>query len=211
MRRIIDLNENDLKRIVKKVLNERKNILNEQAYNSVAKLFQRCKTGDHGKEVMTRAQHRGIAQDIYDAINYEVLLVPGTDDPKLKSAFSSIKSIADLCGVAREFENFGYGDLLDEVDGDVDDNEDWTTYVRVPLQKAVDFEDKRQPEKPNNTVESKYTNDATGYQKFVMDKYTGAKYGPTGSYVWEDGSPLYKDSSGNWQEASFVDGTFKLN
>jgi len=46
-----------------------------------------------------------------------------------------------------------------------------------------------------------YTNDPTGYKKYVKDK--GGTYGTNGNYVMEDGKPYYKDSNGNWQEGKY--------
>jgi hypothetical protein len=172
MKKIIDLNENDLKRIVKKVLNERQ-ILNElepftiglllvsgaaliggsaagftwwngsNASTAVEKLFNSCKSGMEGKPLQTNSQHKAIANRINDSI--EGL---GTDEDELSSALSSIKSVPDLCMVIKEYEISGFGDMYDEIDGDIDGS-GWEKYVRVPLSNAV-----RTTENANKKIES---------------------------------------------------------
>jgi len=157
MSKIIKLNETDLKRIVKKVLTERQQ-LNEfwligsligaaligggigltwwngsTASTAVKKLFDGCKTGEIGKPVQSKAQHHQIATKINDAI--EGL---GTDEESLSSALASIKSVPDVCAVIKEYELSGYGDLYDEIDGDIDGS-GWETYVRVPLSNAIRY------------------------------------------------------------------------
>ena len=63
---------------------------------------------------------------------------------------------------------------------------------------------------PNpNPNPNTYTNDPTGYKKYVNDK--GGTYGTSGNYVMEDGTPFYKDASGNWQAGSYNGTTFVTN
>jgi hypothetical protein len=61
----------------------------------------------------------------------------------------------------------------------------------------------------NNNTSQTYTNDPTGYKKYVEDK--GGTYGASGNYVMEDGTPFYKDSDGNWQAGSYNGTTFVTN
>jgi hypothetical protein len=158
MSKIIRLNENDLKKIVKKVLKERKESVNEQlligaligaaligggvgltwwngreASSVVKKLFDGCKTGEIGKPVQSKAEHHRIATKINDAIEGI-----GTDEDSLTSALASIKSVPDVCAVIKEYELSGYGNLYDEIDGDIDGS-GWETYVRVPLSNAIRY------------------------------------------------------------------------
>jgi hypothetical protein len=172
MKKIVDLTESDLKRIVKKVLNERQ-ILNElepftigllivggaaliggsvagftwfngsDAATAVEKLFNSCKSGMEGKPLQTNSQHRAIATRINDSI--EGLF---TDEDELSSALASIKSVPDLCLVIKEYEISGFGNMYKEIDGDIDGNE-WEKYVRIPLSNAV-----RYTEKANENVQS---------------------------------------------------------
>lgn len=61
----------------------------------------------------------------------------------------------------------------------------------------------------NTNTTAQYTNDPTGYKKYVEDK--GGTYGTTGNYVMQDGTPFYKDSNGNWQAGSYNGTTFVTN
>jgi hypothetical protein len=54
-----------------------------------------------------------------------------------------------------------------------------------------------------------YTNDPTGYKKYVEDK--GGTYGTNGNYVMQDNLPFYKDSYGEWQQGSYDGTTFITN
>ena len=70
--------------------------------------------------------------------------------------------------------------------------------------KEVPFEIGGEITTPSGT----YTNDPAGYKKYVdavkgMNSDNTSKYGASGSYVWEDGAPFYKDSDGKWQAGSY--------
>ena len=146
MGKIVNINENDLKRIVKRVLNERQQlneekILNEGAYSDVESLFNKCKAEDHGKPKQTNSEHKRIAIEIRQAITHKTWIgTPATDEDKLVSALKSIKSIGDLCAVNKSYSDQGYGDMLEEIDSDISGDEAWRVYVRLPLQGAVDGE-----------------------------------------------------------------------
>ena len=92
MGKIVNINENDLKRIVKRVLNERQQlneekILNEGAYSDVESLFNKCKAEDHGKPKQTNSEHKRIAIEIRQAITHKTWIgTPATDEDKLVSA-----------------------------------------------------------------------------------------------------------------------------
>lgn len=190
MKKIINLTENDLKRIVKKVLNERQT-LNElgflgitgliaggaaliggsvagftwwngsNASTAVEKLFNSCKSGMEGKPLQTNSQHKAIANRINDSI--EGL---GTDEDELSSALSSIKSVPDLCMVIKEYEISGFGDMYEEINGDIDGS-GWEKYVRVPLSKAV-----RTTEEANKKAESS-ASDSSGSSSDNTDRKKG--------------------------------------
>jgi hypothetical protein len=160
MAKIIKLNENDLKRIVTKVLNERR-ILNEiepltiglialgvaaigggsymkwiyqsSADKAMEKLHKGCKDPDSiiGKPMMTNRQHQQIAAELGESI-----LGAGTDDDQMASALGRIKSIPDYCKVAEEYQIQHGEDMYEAIDGDINLS-DWDTYVRQPLAKAI--------------------------------------------------------------------------
>lgn len=164
MAKIIKLNENDLKRIVVKVLNERQQ-LNEvfpwlavglwtlgvaivgggtyakwfyqgPADKSMQKLHKGCIDTDSiiGKPMMSKQQHIQIASEIGDAIEGLDITSSGEDD--IASAFSRVKSVPDYCKVAEEYEIQRGNDMYEALDGDINFNA-WESVVRVPLSKAI--------------------------------------------------------------------------
>jgi hypothetical protein len=167
MKKIVNINENDLKRIVKRVLNERKQlnerkILNEGAYDDVEKLFNKCKVEDHGKPKQTSGEHKRIALEIRQAVTHKTWIgTPATDEDKLVSALKSIKSIGDLCAVNKSYDDQGYGDMLEEIDGDISGEEAWRVYVRLPLQGAIDGEEKEEKSGEEKTTDGKTTDGKT--------------------------------------------------
>ena len=160
MAKIIKLNENDLKRIVTKVLNERqqlneiepitiaiisvagaavltglgmKYIYQSAADKAMEKLHKGCQDPDSiiGKPLMSKQQHIQIAMEIGESI-----LGAGTYEEDLASALSRIKSIPDYCKVAEEYETQHGEDMYEAIDGDINLG-DWDEYVRQPLAKAI--------------------------------------------------------------------------
>ncbi len=162
MRKIVNINENDLKRIVKRVLNER-GIINEEpistaaiigwsllgggaligasagltwwngkaASDAVKQLFDGCRTGKIGKPEMSKEQHKDIASRINNSIEG-----PGTNEENMSDALAEIKSVPDVCEVLKMYKDQGFGDMYDEIDGDINGGE-WESVVRVPLSNAI--------------------------------------------------------------------------
>lgn len=161
MAKIIKLNENDLKRIVTKVLNERQQ-LNEEvltaslitlgvaaiggsylkwmyqsaADKSMEKLHKGCKDPDSiiGKPMMSKQQHIQIANEIGDAIDGMDPTSSGEED--IASALYRVKSIPDYCKVAEEYIIQHGEDMYEALDGDINLGA-WDEYVRQPLAKAI--------------------------------------------------------------------------
>lgn len=65
------------------------------------------------------------------------------------------------------------------------------------------------PDNSNTETDNQktYTNDPAGFKKWVDD--TGKTYGISGGYVWQNGKPYAKDTSGNWNKLSHDGKTFK--
>lgn len=176
MGKIVNINENDLKRIVKRVLNERQQ-LNEiaplvlwgigagvaliggsigltwwngsTASSAVKQLFDGCRSGEIGKPEMSKAQHADIASRINTAIEGV-----GTDEDGLADALAEIKSVPDVCEVLKSYKSQGFGDMYDEIDGDIDGGE-WEKYVRIPLSNAINYtkEKNEKAAKGNDTTD----------------------------------------------------------
>jgi hypothetical protein len=162
MAKIIKLNETDLKRIVTKVLNERKQ-LNEvlpalavyalwtagvalvgggsymkwfyqsAADKAMAKLHKGCKDPDSIIGKTLNSKQQHI--QIAREIG-DAIIGAGTNEEDLASALSRIKSIPDYCKVAEEYEIQHGEDMYEAIDGDINLGY-WDTYVRQPLAKAI--------------------------------------------------------------------------
>jgi len=60
----------------------------------------------------------------------------GTDEDAIKSAFSQIPTVPDLCGLVDNYKET-YGDLVSDLDGDLDGDTEWRDYVFLPLRPAI--------------------------------------------------------------------------
>ena len=74
------------------------------------------------KPTQSRSEHREAAEAIYNAITGA-----GTDEDAIKSALGGMKTVADLCEL-NKYYTATYGDLFDDLDGDID-GEDFRKYV----------------------------------------------------------------------------------
>jgi hypothetical protein len=162
MAKIIKLNENDLKRIVTKVLNERQQINEALPALAIwaigAAIVGGVGTGAYMKwmyqspadEAMQKL-HKGCndpdsiigkpmmtkQQHIQIATELgDAIMGAGTDEDSMASALSRIKSIPDYCKVAEEYMTQHGEDLYEAIDGDINLSE-WDTVVRQPLSKAI--------------------------------------------------------------------------
>ena len=162
MAKIIKLNENDLKRIVTKVLNERQQ-LNEEPLSTLAiaaisvgvaaiggaigygwmyqsaadksmqKLHKGCQDSDSIIGKPLMSQHQHI--QIAREIG-DSIRGAGTNEDDMASALSRVKSIPDYCKVAEEYFIQHGEDMYEAIDGDINLGY-WDTYVRQPLAKAI--------------------------------------------------------------------------
>ena len=165
MAKIIKLNENDLKRIVTKVLNERKQ-LNEvlpalavyalwtagvaivgggsymkwfyqsAADKSMEKLHKGCRDPDSIIGKPLMSKQQHI--QIANEIGDAIDGVDpnGTGEEDIASALSRVKSIPDYCKVAEEYIIQHGEDMYEALDGDINLGA-WDEYVRQPLAKAI--------------------------------------------------------------------------
>jgi hypothetical protein len=111
--------------------------------SSVKKLFQMC-SSEAGKiaklpRKMNDTKIRNLADDINDAVNYQTLgFMAGTDEEKLFNAFRALRNgtASDACALINRY-NTEYGDLYDDIDGDVDSPDEWKQIYR-PLRDCVE-------------------------------------------------------------------------
>ena len=102
------------------------------AFVKTQAFLQGCSSLDKNlKPTQGKADHRAAADSIYNAIQGI-----GTDEDAIKSAISSMKSVADLCAMAKYYDKT-YGDLYDDLDSDID-GEDFRKYVWSAIAPIVD-------------------------------------------------------------------------
>ena len=165
MAKIIKLNENDLKRIVTKVLNERKQ-LNEvlpalavyalwtagvaivgggsymkwfyqsAADKSMEKLHKGCRDPDSIIGKPLMSKQQHI--QIANEIGDAIdgWDITSSGEESIASALSRVKSIPDYCKVAEEYIIQHGEDMYEALDGDINLGA-WDEYVRQPLAKAI--------------------------------------------------------------------------
>ena len=88
---------------------------------------------------MNDTKIRNLADDINDAVNYQTLgFMAGTDEEKLFKAFRELRggTASDACALINRY-NTEYGDLYDDIDGDVDSPDEWKQIYR-PLRDCVE-------------------------------------------------------------------------
>lgn len=102
------------------------------AFVKTQTFFQGCSSLDKNlKPTQSTSAHREAADTIYNAIEGI-----GTDEDAIKSAISSMKSVADLCAM-HKYYNKTYGDLYNDLDGDLD-GESFRRYVWSAIAPIVD-------------------------------------------------------------------------
>jgi hypothetical protein len=101
-------------------------------------LVKACSTNkkEVGKITMDDASLDKLSDDLHTAFNDTTLGMPSTDEAKVKSVFSSIATIPDLCGLVDNYKE-SYGDLVKDLDGEMDGDEEWRDYVLLPLRTAI--------------------------------------------------------------------------
>ena len=111
--------------------------------SSVKKLFQMC-SSEAGKiaklpRKINNTKIRNLADDINDAVNYQTLgFMAGTDEEKLFGVFRSLRNgtASDACALVNRY-NSEYGDLYDDIDGDIDSPDEWKQIYR-PLRDCIE-------------------------------------------------------------------------
>ena len=83
------------------------------------------------KQVASEAEIISAAESINTAI--EGLQ---TDEDAIKSAFESMKNVADLCALKTKYDS-RFGSLYEDLDGDIDGT-DWKKYVWAPMQTIIE-------------------------------------------------------------------------
>jgi hypothetical protein len=96
-------------------------------------LVKACSTNTNelGKKTLDDATFDKLSDAIYTAVDGL-----GTDEDAIKSVFSQIPTVPDLCGLVDNYKET-YGDLVSDLDGDLDGDSEWRDYVFLPLRPAI--------------------------------------------------------------------------
>jgi hypothetical protein len=167
MKKIIDLTESDLKRIVKKVLNERQQ-LNEEPISTLAivgwsaaaiaatwggieianwwgegNAQQRAESLVQTCQRMKTGKGLQTKDELINLADEYHKACPSTGyftnckEEVMGQILSKIKSVPDFCTFIDEFQRSGYGDWLEITDSAMDTSAGWDEYVNRPLATAV--------------------------------------------------------------------------
>lgn len=163
MAKIVDINENDLKRIVKRVLSERR-ILNENTlgkgevdetilgnfknaissgkdpYDKLREVINACEANveEMGPPKQSDSAIASAAAKVWEGINEGswYTLGAGTDEEKIKRAISTLQTIPDLCSMFKRYSDT-YEDFYESIDGDFSGDEEIAIYVVAPIANII--------------------------------------------------------------------------
>ena len=101
-----------------------------QSGDKARAIFQKCRTskGKLGKRKMNDSYLAKIADNLNKAVEGA-----GTNEGLIKSSFQLISSIADLCALSNIYLTRHSENLYDALDGDIDSDSEWKSYVFLPL------------------------------------------------------------------------------
>jgi hypothetical protein len=109
--------------------------------NSVKALFQMCSTTPNITKLerkLSDNQIRDLSDRIWDAVNYTIMGVPGTDEDSLYATFKEVGqgTAADVCALYSRYTN-SREELYNSLDEDIDDPSEWEQIFR-PLRNCVE-------------------------------------------------------------------------
>jgi hypothetical protein len=129
MKKIVRLTEKDITNMVKRVMNE------SVIFDELKGYYNRC-----GSQSPTSTSNR-IADEIYDSLTPDSSTFMkiaslgtstlGTDEVKLIGAFKKLKSFDEFCSTKSSYSRIYNSDMLDDIDGDVDEDEIWKQLSRT--------------------------------------------------------------------------------
>jgi len=110
-------------------------ITKDDGRSKVERMFQYCST-DKIKISKTKRGVNDIGiRDLSDKL-YDAMEGVGTDEEDIYSAFGGLKTASDFCALVDRY-NKDYGDLLDSLDSDIDDQSEWDKIYR-PIRNCVE-------------------------------------------------------------------------
>ncbi len=110
-------------------------ITKDDGKTKVDRMFKYCSTDKNKVSKITRGVNDTTIRDLSDKL-YDAMEGIGTDEEAIYSAFGSLKTTSDFCALVDRY-NKDYGDLLDSLDGDIDDQSEWDKIYR-PIRNCVE-------------------------------------------------------------------------
>jgi hypothetical protein len=107
---------------------------NSASSDGAKKILQACR---NKKEVGPASQSRQQLNGIADALNAAIEGV-GTDEKAIKANLQKITTIPDLCAMSNIYQTRHGESLWDALDGDIDEQSEWKSYVYLPLLDAYE-------------------------------------------------------------------------
>jgi hypothetical protein len=98
------------------------------------KILQACRNKN---EVGPASQSRQQLNAIADGLNAAIEGM-GTDEKAIKANLQKITTIPDLCAMSNIYQTRHGESLWDALDGDIDEQSEWKTYVYLPLLDAYE-------------------------------------------------------------------------
>ena len=184
MAKIIKLNENDLKRIVIKVLNERRLNEDDDVTNSLSpgaitqdvadqlkytenetdpisrfeSICNVCTSGKEGLGPLTQSESAldGIAESIYEAAEEGSWYTfgAGTNEKKVGNGIRNTKSFPDFCYMISSY-SAKYEDFYESMDGEFDKEYEQRTYLVSPVADVIRYSTKLIDKKSDVKVDPK--------------------------------------------------------
>lgn len=98
----------------------------------VKELIQSCSSKKElGKKTLSDDELDSITDSLNDAIRDL-----GTDEDAIKASLIKVPTVPDLCAVVDNYNQY-HGDLITDLDDDLEGDNEWRDYVFLPLRKAI--------------------------------------------------------------------------
>ena len=110
-------------------------ITKDDGKTKVDRMFKYCSTDKNKVSKISRGVNDTSIRDLSDKL-YDAMEGVGTDEEAIYSAFGSLKTTSDFCALVDRY-NKDYGDLLESLDGDIDDQSEWDKIYR-PIRNCVE-------------------------------------------------------------------------
>lgn len=110
-------------------------ITKDDGKTKVDRMFNYCSTDKNKVSKVPRGVNDNGIRDLSDKL-YDAMEGVGTDEDAIYSAFGGLKTASDFCALVDRYKR-DYGDLLESLDDDIDDQSEWEKIYR-PLRNCVE-------------------------------------------------------------------------